>query len=542
VGLLDNITQTQYYQGNNHGNYQFTSLEDVISQFEVGFVGQDKIIPKVKRSDIAFHARQALRELCFDTLKSCKSQEIKLPASLSMILPHDYINYVRVSWVDSAGIKHPLYYTNSTNNPFAIAQNEDGTYQFETIGDNIVNEGDFTDENGNPIEIGVFWKHPSAGWMPTWHHPDGDNIPYSHWNPGGAVTTTERYRTTINSTGAHHGVLSTNQVTFSHIGYQYYSYGISSRQDFIFQEIDVTNKNFIDLYGEAQAVSTAGGATGVLQIGLSTHDPVYASGIYRPFGTLFSGFTGTWQLNALSSQPPWFDLQDSNGNPSFLEWTNAENTLTKSMQEIDVTSVNTVYLIINSRNIFTTDEYILGVQETNYVSGATIVDSGTVVSGGGSLTSSSNGTSSVTLNNYNSTSPSQINNGDYNDGTFLPMQGERYGLDPQYAQTNGSFYIDCANGKINFSSNLAGKTIILDYISDALGTDKEMQVHKFAEEAMYKYIVHAIIESSSYGQALVPSLTKEKAAAMKQAKIRLSNIKLEELTQVLRGKSKQIKH
>ena len=62
MGLLDNTTQTQYYQGNNHGNYQFTSLEDVISQFEVGFVGQDKIIPKVKRADIAFHARQALRE------------------------------------------------------------------------------------------------------------------------------------------------------------------------------------------------------------------------------------------------------------------------------------------------------------------------------------------------------------------------------------------------------------------------------------------------------------------------------------------------
>ena len=33
-----------------------------------------------------------------------------------------------------------------------------------------------------------------------------------------------------------------------------------------------------------------------------------------------------------------------------------------------------------------------------------------------------------------------------------------------------------------------------------------------------------------------------KVAAIRQAKLRLSNIKLEELTQVLRGKSKHIKH
>ena len=35
---------------------------------------------------------------------------------------------------------------------------------------------------------------------------------------------------------------------------------------------------------------------------------------------------------------------------------------------------------------------------------------------------------------------------------------------------------------------------------------------------------------------------KEAAAKMRNAKLRLSNLKLEELTQVLRGKSKWIKH
>ena len=59
---------------------------------------------------------------------------------------------------------------------------------------------------------------------------------------------------------------------------------------------------------------------------------------------------------------------------------------------------------------------------------------------------------------------------------------------------------------------------------------------------MYKYISHAILSTSSYGQSLVRRLTKEKFAAVRNAKLRLSNIKLEELTQILRGKSKWIKH
>jgi hypothetical protein len=218
MGLLDNTTHQEYYQGSDHGNYQFISLDDIVSQFEVAYVGEGKIIPKIKKIDIALQAKQALQELSFDVLKSCKSQEIKLPESLEMILPHDYVNYVRLSWVDSAGIKHIIYPAYNTGNPFPIAQNEDGTYQFETIGDNIVDEGDFTDENGNPIEIGGSWKHPGTWGMQTYTHPDGDNIPYCHWNPTGGVFPTSRYRSTINSTGPHHGILSTNQVIFSHMG------------------------------------------------------------------------------------------------------------------------------------------------------------------------------------------------------------------------------------------------------------------------------------------------------------------------------------
>ena len=105
------------------------------------------------------------------------------------------------------------------------------------------------------------------------------------------------------------------------------------------------------------------------------------------------------------------------------------------------------------------------------------------------------------------------------------------------------FYIDPRFGRIHFSSDLSGKTITLKYISDGLGTDAEMIVHKFAEEAMYKSIAHAILSTRSNVQEyVVQRYKKEKKAAIRTAKLRLSNLKVEELTQIMRNKSKQIKH
>jgi hypothetical protein len=84
-------SQQDYYQGRNLGNYQFTSLQDVVNYFMLVYVGENKIIPKASRTDVAFHAQRALQELSFDTFKSIKSQEITLPPNLTMSLPHDYV-------------------------------------------------------------------------------------------------------------------------------------------------------------------------------------------------------------------------------------------------------------------------------------------------------------------------------------------------------------------------------------------------------------------------------------------------------------------
>jgi len=107
MGLL-NGTDQSYYEGNDLGNYQFTSLDNIINQFITVYVGDNKLISDAKRVDVAFHAQRALAELSFDTFKSTKAQEITVPATLTMPLPRDYVNYVKVTWSDKGG-KSYLY-------------------------------------------------------------------------------------------------------------------------------------------------------------------------------------------------------------------------------------------------------------------------------------------------------------------------------------------------------------------------------------------------------------------------------------------------
>jgi len=297
MGLI-NETEHSYYNGNDFGGYQFISLDHIINNFMIIYVGEGKIIPKTKRVDVAFHAQRAIQELSYDTFKCTKSQEIEIPPSLTMVLPQDYVNYVKLTWSDSLGIQHIIYPTNTTSNPKAIKQNADGTYNFDADAD-------------------------------------------------GTVSATET--------------------------------------DLLYQD-------------------------------------------------------------------------DSNTLDSFK--------------------------------------------------------------------------SSTSINQDD----------DYKDDTYWPSLGGRYGINPAYAQINGSFYIDELKGKIHFSSNISGKTVILKYISDGLGTDAEMIVHKFAEEAMYKSIAYAILSTTLAGQALAASFRQQKSAAIRTAKLRLSNLKIEELTQIMRGKSKWIKH
>jgi len=286
----------------NYGGYQYIKLDDLIENFMIAYVGREKLISDIKRTDVIFHAKRGLQEFSYDTLKSIRSQELTIPTNLSVPIPQDYVNYVRLSWIDKYGVERPLFPTNNlTTIPY-----------YTPVQDN----------KGIPTQDNF-----------------GENIE-------GTSITRERWEDT---------------------------------------NIDILNNDF-DL-----------------------DDWAYFSNAY--------GYNGNWNV------------------------------------------------------------------------------------------------------------------------------GQFYGTDPQYANVNGYFTINEREGKIAFSSDLVDRIIVLEYISDGLGYTEDTKVPKLAEEAMYAYILHAIMSTRiNQPEYIIQRLKKEKRAKLRNAKIRLSNIKLPEFVQVMRGKSKWLKH
>jgi hypothetical protein len=134
-----------------------------------------------------------------------------------------------------------------------------------------------------------------------------------------------------------------------------------------------------------------------------------------------------------------------------------------------------------------------------------------------------------------------INDGERDDQLEKLNSGRRYGIEPEKANANGGFFIDNDRGRIYFTSNIVDKLVVLHYISDGISTD-DITIHKFAEEAVYKYIAHAVLSTRiNIPEYVIRRYKKERFAEIRKAKLRLSNIKSEELAQIMRGKSKWIK-
>ena len=288
----------------NYGGYEYITLNDAIDNFMVGYVGDGKILQRADKSDVLFFAKRSLQEFSYDTLKSIHSQELTVPASLSLALPQDYVNYVRVSRIDSLGIKRIIYPVNNlTINPY-----------------------------NNPVQ--------DATGVPTQDN-FGSNIE-------GTSITEERWSKA---------------------------------------NLNLLNFNLLDN---------------------------------------FDDFAYWWNLYGF-------------------------------------------------------------------------------------------------------------------DGNF--NTGKLYGLDPQTSQINGWFSINHREGKISFSNELANELIVLEYISDGLGSELDTKVPKLAEDALYASILYNIVSvRANQDPNNVMRLKRDRSAKLRNAKIRLSNIKLDEIVQVMRGKSKWIKH
>lgn len=126
------------------------------------------------------------------------------------------------------------------------------------------------------------------------------------------------------------------------------------------------------------------------------------------------------------------------------------------------------------------------------------------------------------------------------------ITGQRYGLTPELANINGTYVLDLTAGQVYFSSGFQTDDIItLRYISDGLGDNGDFSnvfVPKLAQDAVMASMLYNLVKLRPSGAPLAALYKKEASSKMRNAKIRLSNMKLPEMTQIFRGKSKWIKH
>lgn len=122
--------------------------------------------------------------------------------------------------------------------------------------------------------------------------------------------------------------------------------------------------------------------------------------------------------------------------------------------------------------------------------------------------------------------------------------GARYGLNTEIANTNPTFRVNKAAGVINFSSGVAGQSVVVEYISDGLYglDDSQIMIPKLAEEYLYSYIKWAILNNkSNIPEYVVKRAQKEKMANFRNVKIRLSDLHPARLLMNLRKQAQWIK-
>tara|TARA_Y100001963_G_scaffold23870_1_gene31795 strand:- start:993 stop:2471 length:1479 start_codon:yes stop_codon:yes gene_type:complete len=477
--------QTYYNTPIQFGEYQFVNLEEIVENFMATYVGEGKILASTLKSDVNFHAHRALQELHYDTLRSCKSQEIQVCPSLKMPLPHDYVNYVKLTTVDDNGIEHIIYPTRHTSHPFAVSQDDDCGYEFDSDGSGgLSTEETCTDLSGTILcDATILNDAAKLGTGVPFKIPYQDDPTLFPGNPNRSAWVVPSH---LSTPGLTNNVYP--QVSFAEF---------QTRMQNYLQQVNL----FCDCLQREGITPNCGtwkGGNVIGAVGFLVYDEVWVTQMAA--GQFASG-AYTRQTDAGGTPVPYHFMQMPHvwDSPDYQNWIS-----TGQWPDLGSTGIVTP-----------TDCESESSTWTSYSAG-----------GGGNSIGTAGGSD-----------PSVDNS------AFFLNTGERYGIEPEHAQTNGSWYIDCMRGNIHFGSNLSGKTIILHYLSDGHGTDGEAIVPKLAEEAMYKWIAYGCLSArADVPENIVQRYKKEKFAETRKAKIRISNIKIEEISQIMRGKSKWIKH
>ena len=168
------ITGYQYYEnsGNNWeednwGSYQYVNLIDIVNNFMLMYVGNDKLINNVERYNVLFHAKRGLQELNYDAMKETKIVELTVCDNLRIVLPPDFVNWVRISLYKD-GVLSPLSENIQTNFAQSYLQDNDCRVLFDIDGGVLIGtstlDGDRIDGTQKTPYLGDGKMHGRMGY------------------------------------------------------------------------------------------------------------------------------------------------------------------------------------------------------------------------------------------------------------------------------------------------------------------------------------------------------------------------------------------
>lgn len=166
-----------YYQGDpaNFGNYQYISLEDIVNNFIMSQVDGSPV-SNVPRYKVLYQARRAFRELYFDVTKEIKAIELEVSPTLTVTVPPDFVNYVRISWVGEKGELYPMAENRSMNIADEYLQDNNYELLFDDNGCVLKGDGNHQIDNLNdePIsqetEEGDWSRYSISNFAPNKNH------------------------------------------------------------------------------------------------------------------------------------------------------------------------------------------------------------------------------------------------------------------------------------------------------------------------------------------------------------------------------------
>lgn len=96
-----------YNDPSSWGNYQYVTLDEIINNYMMSR-DSDDFTSTVPRYKVLYQAKRGLRELYYDVVREIRAIELDLSPTLNVTVPPDFVNFVRISWIDENGQLHPM--------------------------------------------------------------------------------------------------------------------------------------------------------------------------------------------------------------------------------------------------------------------------------------------------------------------------------------------------------------------------------------------------------------------------------------------------